>query len=68
MLLEQGADIEAKDKDGWTPLIKAAYNGQKEVVQLLMEKGAIVEATDAYRLITIGRDSRFKLQTFICNF
>jgi biopolymer transport protein ExbB len=40
-LLEKGADIEAKDKDGWNALIHAAINGYKDCVSLLLEKGLI---------------------------
>ena len=40
LLLERGADIHARDKDGMTPLIWAAQQGQKETVALLLEKGA----------------------------
>jgi len=35
LLLDKGADIEAKDKDGQTPLSRAARNRQEAVVQLL---------------------------------
>ena len=43
-LLQKGANIEAKDNLGWTPLIWAAYQGHTEVVNLLLEKGANLEA------------------------
>ena len=33
-------------QDGETPLIKAAYNGHKECVALLLEGGAEVDAAD----------------------
>ncbi len=46
LLLEKGADLEAKDKDGWTPLLWAAENGHNAVVQQLLEKGADLEAKD----------------------
>jgi ankyrin repeat protein len=39
-----GVDIEAKDKDYWTPLHSAAYNGYVEVVKLLLDQGADIEA------------------------
>jgi len=35
LLLGQGADIEAKDESGWTPLHRAACGGHDAVVQLL---------------------------------
>ena len=44
--LAKGADVNAKDIDGWTPLRKAALNGHKEIVELLINKGADVNAKD----------------------
>jgi ankyrin repeat protein len=40
LLLEHGADVEAKDNDGETALQVAAYKGHDEVVELLREHGA----------------------------
>ena len=39
-LCEQGADKEARDNVGLTPLHSAASNGQLPVVQYLCEQGA----------------------------
>ncbi|KAH7115490.1 hypothetical protein B0J13DRAFT_653898 [Dactylonectria estremocensis] len=44
LLLEKGADIEAKDSFGRTPLWWAAANGHEAIVKLLLEKGANIEA------------------------
>lgn len=44
-LLVEGADIEAKDADGFTPLMWASTNGHREVVEILIDKGADVNAT-----------------------
>lgn len=43
-LLENGADIEAKNMYGWTALHWTAFNGHETVVRLLLEKGADLEA------------------------
>ena len=40
-LLDAGADVNAKDFTGWTALHAAAFNGDPEIVQLLLEHGAI---------------------------
>lgn len=47
LLIEKGANIEASDKNGWTPLMSAAVRGYDAVVRLLIEKGAKVNATKA---------------------
>jgi len=35
-----GADINAKDNDGWTPLHSTSYEGHLEVVKYLKSVGA----------------------------
>ena len=40
LLLEHGADINARSQDGGTPLHAAAFLGRAETVKLLLEKGA----------------------------
>ena len=40
--LADGADVNAKDAGGGTPILDAAYSGQKEIVELLIAKGADV--------------------------
>jgi hypothetical protein len=44
LLIDKGADIEAKDREGWTPLHWAAQRGHIEVVRLLCDHGADIEA------------------------
>jgi ankyrin repeat protein len=45
-LLSVGADVNAKDKNGGTPLHWASYHGHVQVVKELREHGADVEVTD----------------------
>jgi len=44
LLLDKGAQVEAKDRSGWTPLHYAAYKGHVEIVRLLCDHGAEIEA------------------------
>jgi hypothetical protein len=43
-MIEAGADVNIKDKQGWTPLILASQMGHTAVVQTLIEAGADVNA------------------------
>jgi ankyrin repeat protein len=45
-LLEHGADVNAVGEFGWTPLHAAAYQGLTDVIELLVSKGAKLEAKD----------------------
>jgi ankyrin repeat protein len=40
MLVAAGADVNAKQQQGWTPLHAAAQNGDAEMVKLLLDYGA----------------------------
>ncbi|XP_028336712.1 fibronectin type 3 and ankyrin repeat domains protein 1 isoform X1 [Physeter macrocephalus] len=40
LLIDAGADVNMKDKDGKTPLMVAVLNNHEELVQLLLDKGA----------------------------
>jgi hypothetical protein len=46
LLLDKGADIEAKNNGGTTPLLCAFYSGCKAIVKLLLDKGADIDAKD----------------------
>ena len=43
-LIEAGADVNAKDNDGWTVLSWACTKNNKDIAQLLIENGANVNA------------------------
>ncbi len=45
-LLEKGADVQAADANGVTPLIAAAYRNHLDVAQVLVEAGADVNTQD----------------------
>lgn len=64
LLLQKGADIGATNKKGTTALMRAADWGRSEIVKLLLEKGANVEAKDhdgdVKLLLEHGADARIK--------
>ena len=47
-LLDKGADFAGKDRFGETALSSAAMKGHETVVELLLEKGADVDAGDGF--------------------
>jgi cytohesin len=52
--LAKGADVNAKDDSGWTPLIHAANRGHNEVAALLIAKGADVNAQNEGGVTTLS--------------
>jgi ankyrin repeat protein len=60
LLLEAGADPNAKSRQGATPLHTAAYTGDLEIAEMLLAYGADPSATDAKSLtaLDIARDRR----------
>jgi ankyrin repeat protein len=47
-LITAGADVNAKDNLGWTPLIRAAVGGNAEGVTALLGAGADKNVTDFF--------------------
>jgi len=59
-LLAHGADVNARNGDGWTPLHQAASNGNREMAELLLAHGADVNAKDeinGFTPLRLGADS-----------
>ena len=46
LLIDMEAQVESKDRYGWTPLHLAARQGHIEIIRLLCDRGADVEARD----------------------
>ena len=46
VLLKQGAEVNAKDKYGWTPLHHAAWNNAAATAEVLLKQGADIHATN----------------------
>ena len=59
LLLEKGANIEAKDQDQQTALLIAAEGGYESVVRLLLEKGANIEAKDGLQQTALSTAAYF---------
>jgi ankyrin repeat protein len=58
LLLEKGASVNAKDNTGMTPLIHAAMNGNPRLAEILLAKGADVNAVtveDAHGAVKNGK-------------
>lgn len=46
LLIAKGADVNAKDNSGWTPLQHAVRNGHKDEAEFLIATGADMNAKD----------------------
>ncbi len=63
-LLDQGVDLNADygAPRGWSPLMEAAYAGHRPVVELLVERGARLDAVEVDRWWTardLARDAGY---------
>lgn len=65
LLIEKGVDIEAKTRNGETPLILAAESGMESTVKMFLDRGANIEAVtsddNATALLRGIRHSRIKV-------
>lgn len=52
-LLDRGAQVDARDKEGMTALHAAAENGDAALVRLLAARGADINARDAYGMTPV---------------
>ena len=59
--LAKGANVNAVDDDGGTPLIWAVARGQPEIVRLLLSRGADVLAADTGGMTALKLAERKKL-------
>lgn len=48
LLIEKGADVNASDDHGWTPLLRALKNGFEAIARHLIDNGADVNASNRY--------------------
>jgi ankyrin repeat protein len=48
LLMHHGADVHIRDRDGTTPLHKAAGRGQRDLAEALLTRGASVNARDTF--------------------
>ena len=48
LFIGSGADVNAKDKNGWTPLYAVIRYDAAEAAKLLIDRGADIEATSSY--------------------
>lgn len=66
LLLQNNADVNIKDCDGWTPLHAASHWGQKEAVELLVENMADMDAKNKLvGIFVFVKGGRFDLYSLI---
>jgi ankyrin repeat protein len=64
LLIQSGANVNAVDKDGWTPLHAAAHWEQEETCRILAENGASFEMRNysvLIRVVTFGETTYLEI-------
>ncbi|GFO49535.1 ankyrin [Plakobranchus ocellatus] len=75
LLIQAGADLEARNDDGRTPLLEAAYKGRTDVISVLKMYGADMSAVDddgnfALHVVAMSdepQEGTLRLFAFQCN-
>lgn len=66
-MIQNGADVNAKEIDGWTPLHLAAQNGTEAIAQTLIRNNATIDinnndnVTPIFKAIEFGTSEEFSL-------
>jgi ankyrin repeat protein len=47
LLIDRGADVNARANDGSTPLFRASFMGHLDIIQLLLDRGADIDAQNS---------------------
>ncbi len=53
--IEEGADVNNADEEGWTVLMRAAGEGHAAIVEILLDNGANIDATNKYNQTALMR-------------
>ena len=61
-LIEQGADVNVKDKEGATPLMRSVSRDYNAIVTLLIEKGADVNAKNDWDYTPLKYSTKLNLK------
>ena len=59
VLVENHAEINARNNEGYTPLHLAAQNGHGDIVKFVIENGAIVNIEDVHGFTPLDRAIMF---------
>lgn len=70
LLISEGANLNAKDADGWAPIHQVVHNNKLEIVKLLSENGANLELETEEDLtplaIAIQRGAKDIVEYLVC--